>query len=90
MDSGPILELGRNAVLLTLTLALPILISAVLVGFLTGLFQALTQIQEQTLAFVPKVLIVLLVLRLLMPWMLSTMTEFTQEVIHGIPNTILP
>lgn len=90
MDGGTILELGRSSILLTLTLALPILLSAAVIGFLVGLFQALTQIQEQTLAFVPKVVVVLLVLSLLMPWLLSTMTQFTQEVFLGIPGTIFP
>jgi len=88
MEPTPILELGRNALMLTLNLALPVLLTAMLVGFLVGLFQALTQIQEQTLAFVPKVIAVLLVLSLLMPWMLSTMTEFTREVISGIPGNL--
>jgi len=76
--------------MLTLTLALPVLLAAMVIGFLAGLFQALTQIQEQTLAFVPKVIVVLLVLGLGMPWMLSALTEFTREVISGIPEMILP
>lgn len=90
MDSETILELGRGSIMLTLTLALPVLLVAMVIGFLAGLFQALTQIQEQTLAFVPKVIVVLLVLGLGMPWMLSALTEFTREVISGIPEMILP
>lgn len=90
MDSETILELGRGSIMLTLTLALPVLLAAMVIGFLAGLFQALTQIQEQTLAFVPKVIVVLLVLGLGMPWMLSALTEFTREVISGIPEMILP
>ncbi|MDO4630648.1 MAG: flagellar biosynthesis protein FliQ [Planctomycetia bacterium] len=90
MESSTILELGRSAITLTLTLALPILLVAMVIGFLVGLFQALTQIQEQTLAFVPKVIVVLLVLSLMMPWMLGVMTTFTQEVIRAIPGTVIP
>ncbi len=90
MESNAILELGRSAIALTLTLATPILLATMAVGFLVGLFQALTQIQEQTLAFVPKVIVVLLVLCLMMPWMLSVMTTFTQEVIRAIPGTMIP
>ncbi len=90
MDSEILLELGRSSIMLTLTLALPVLLTAMVIGFLAGLFQALTQIQEQTLAFVPKVIAVLLVLGLGMPWMLSALTEFTREVIYGIPEMILP
>ncbi len=90
METNTILELGRSAITLTLTLALPILLAAMVIGFLVGLFQALTQIQEQTLAFVPKVIVVLLVLSLMMPWMLGVMTTFTQEVIRAIPGTVIP
>ena len=88
MDSSALIELGRNAVAMTLTLGFPVLLAAVVTGLVVGLFQTMTQIQEQTLAFVPKVFVVLLVLSLFLPWMLSTMMEYTRELIVHIPDTI--
>lgn len=88
MSAGMFVELGREAIVLTLTLGFPVLMTALVVGFLVGLFQALTQIQEQTLAFVPKVLAVLLVLSLTLPWMMTTMVEYTRQLIENIPHTL--
>lgn len=88
MDAGVMIQLGREAIALTLTLGFPILLAAIAVGLLVGLFQALTQIQEQSLAFVPKIFIVLLVLSLTLPWMMTTMIEYTQQLIQNIPNLI--
>ena len=88
MDAGVMIQLWREAIALTLTLGFPILLAAIAVGLLVGLFQALTQIQEQSLAFVPKIFIVLLVLSLTLPWMMTTMIEYTQQLIQNIPNLI--
>ncbi|MDO4574558.1 MAG: flagellar biosynthesis protein FliQ [Planctomycetia bacterium] len=88
MDSGTMIELGREAIALTLTLGFPVLLAAIVMGFLVGLFQALTQIQEQTLAFVPKIIVVLLVLSLTLPWMMTTMVEYTTQLIENIPEVL--
>lgn len=85
-----LIELGRDAIAMALSLGFPILLAALVVGVLVGLFQAMTQIQEQTLAFVPKVFVVLLVLSLLLPWMMSSMMEYTRQLIVNIPNTLFP
>ena len=84
MDAGTMVNLGREAIALTLTLGLPILLTAIAVGLVVGLLQALTQIQEQTLAFVPKVFAVLLMLSLTLPWMMTTMMEYTKQLIENI------
>ena len=88
MPDSALIELGRNAIAMTLTLGFPVLLAAVVTGLVVGLFQTMTQIQEQTLAFVPKVFVVLLVLSLFLPWMLSSMMEYTRELIVNIPTQI--
>ena len=88
MDVTTITDLGREAILLTLRLGLPILLATLAVGLLTGLMQAMTQIQEQTIAMVPKILVVLIILGLLMPSILTAMMEYTQTLISGIPGRL--
>ena len=88
MDISLISDLAREAIFLTLRLGLPVLLAALATGILIGLLQAMTQIQEQTLAFVPKVLVILIVLSLLLPSMLTTMTEYMQTLIAGIPGRL--
>ena len=56
------------------------------VGLVIGLFQALTQIQEQTVAFVPKIVVMLLVLSISLPWLISRMVQYTTDLIGGIPG----
>jgi len=70
---------------LTLLLSLPAVGVGLLVGFIISLFQAVTQIQEQTLTFVPKVIAVLLMIAFTSPWMISLMIDFTTSLWAGIP-----
>jgi flagellar biosynthetic protein FliQ len=80
MDSADVLEIARESMVVTLKIGAPIMVASLVVGLVISLFQALTQIQEATLAFVPKVLVVFLVFLLSMPFMLATLTTFTQQV----------
>ena len=84
MDEGNILDLAR----LTLTTALIIVAPALLVGMTIGLlvsfFQTITSLQEQTLAIVPKMLAVVLVLLFMLPWILSTLQEFTLALFSNL------
>jgi flagellar biosynthetic protein FliQ len=64
----------------------PILLTAIIVGVLVGLIQSITQIQEQTLTFVPKFMAVGFVLVITGSWMLSTLVDYTQQLIANIPN----
>ncbi|MFH0886793.1 MAG: flagellar biosynthesis protein FliQ [bacterium] len=77
-----------NGVFLTLMLSMPIVGLALLIGFLISLFQAVTQIQEQTLTFVPKVIVVLLVFAFTSPWMISLLVDFTTSLWGNIPNLV--
>ena len=73
---------------MTLLISGPVLLAGMVVGLIVGLAQALTQIQEQTVAFVPKLVIMILGLSLCLPWLVNSMIEYTQELIANIPQTI--
>lgn len=85
MTPDLVLGIAKNAVEITLLLSLPILGVGLVVGLLISIFQAATQIQEMTLTFVPKILAMLLSLLFLMPWMMSKMTDYTEQLIVNIP-----
>ncbi len=88
MSDAVILDLFRDAIFLILTLSMPMLVVAMLVGLLIAIFQATTQIQEQTLAFVPKVVAILLTMLLLGPWLLTKLVEFTEGLLLNINDYI--
>lgn len=79
-------ELIKNMMFQAVALASPILMTVLVIGLSVSLFQAVTSIQEQTLTFVPKVIGVVGLLVILLPWMLRTMIEFTRAVIERIPT----
>jgi flagellar biosynthetic protein FliQ len=80
MNEVEAIEVGREAVLTVLTMSVPIMAIALGVGLVIALLQALTQLQEMTLVFVPKIIVVFVALVLLMPFMLSTLTGFTEQL----------
>jgi flagellar biosynthetic protein FliQ len=80
------IELLKSLMFQALALAAPFLVTAMVVGLAVSLFQAVTTIHEQTLAFVPKALAVVAILLLLLPWLVRSMIEFTTAVIEKIPQ----
>jgi flagellar biosynthetic protein FliQ len=76
MTEADAIDVSREAVLVLLTMSLPVMLIALAVGLTIALFQALTQLQEMTLVFVPKILVVFASLLLLLPFMLATITTF--------------
>lgn len=88
MQETDALELSRRAILLALQLSLPILTISLVIGVLISLFQAVTQIQEQTLTFVPKVVVLSLSLIVLGPWILHTLVQYTAGLIASLPHVI--
>ncbi|MCS7241142.1 MAG: flagellar biosynthesis protein FliQ [Candidatus Caldatribacterium sp.] len=80
-----VFTVGNEALLVVLKVALPILGAALLVGILVSIFQAVTQIHELTLAFVPKILAVILIGALLGPWMVRVVLDFTRELFWNLP-----
>lgn len=79
-----VLELGKNAMMVTLMVSAPMLGIALVVGLLVSVFQAATQVNEMTLSFVPKILAVFLVLGLFGPWMISNMLEYTSALFDAM------
>lgn len=88
MTEAYALTLGRNAIMVALTLAGPILLISLLVGSLVSLVQAATQINESTLIFIPKMIGVILVLLLLGSWMLQQALTFTSTLFMSLPGLV--
>jgi flagellar biosynthetic protein FliQ len=84
MDVGVLGEITREAVYVLITISAPILILSLVVGLTISLFQALTQIQENTLTFVPKILTIYISLLLIVPYMVSRLKIFTDHIIQLI------
>ena len=82
------IDLLKSMITLALTIAAPILITAMVIGLAVSLFQAVTTIHEQTLAFVPKALAVIGIMLLLLPWIVRTLMEFTTAVIMKMPEMV--
>ena len=83
-----VVNLAGEAIKITLLLSAPLLGVGLVIGLLIAILQATTQIQEMTLTFVPKIVLVLLTLLAAMPWMLSKMSSFTSNLIISIPQII--
>ncbi len=88
MTDSTILEIAMQTMLVTMKLSAPILLTALTIGFAISLFQAMTQIQEFTLAFVPKVVGVGVALIVSGNWMLHTLIDFTQDLFDRIPSLL--
>lgn len=85
MSQDLILQIFRDCLKTALLLSAPMLICAIVVGLLVSIFQAATQIHETSLAFVPKILVIIGCLVVLSPWMLNVMMTFTTSMISNIP-----
>ena len=88
MTPNTVMNLGTTALEVTLMLSLPLLLAALITGVIVGAFQAATQINEMTLSFIPKLLVLALVVALTGPWMLRTMVDYTRELILSIPQLV--
>ena len=84
MNDVEAIEIGREAILTVLTMSVPIMAVALFVGLLIALFQALTQLQEMTLVFVPKIIVVFGALILFLPFMLATLSTYMDNVADRI------
>ena len=88
MGPDTVLTVGREALWLAVLLSGPLLLSALGVGLLIGIFQAATQIQEMTLSFIPKLLALVVALFIAGPWMISLVVSFSQRLFQEIPVLI--
>jgi len=84
MNADFIIGLAGQAVYIVLKASAPMLVLGLVVGLIVSIFQATTQIQEQTLAFVPKIVAVLLALLLFGPWILTTLVDFTYNLLNNL------
>lgn len=88
MENEFAIEVISQAMKVTLMLSAPMLLSALVVGILVSIFQAVTQINEQTLSFIPKILVIIAALVIFSPWMMETMVSYTQDLFASIPELI--
>ncbi len=85
MDLTTALDLGRDALILVLIVASPVLLMGLIVGLTIAVFQAMTQLQEQTLTFVPKIIAMALAAMFLGPWLATRMVEYAREMLSTPP-----
>ena len=88
MEEAKLIALGIETFKIALYLALPTLIAGLIAGLAVSIFQATTQINEMTLSFIPKIIVVVIVIILTMPWMMNLMIEFTTRLFNMIPEFI--
>lgn len=88
MDAQKVLTLGQEALIMLLMVSAPVLGVVLLVGLLVSLFQAITQIHEATLAFVPKLLAAMAVFAMAGPWMLTLLVEYIRRMLTSIPSIV--
>jgi flagellar biosynthetic protein FliQ len=88
MSPDTIIDLSQQALYVIAMLAAPMLLSALAIGLLIGMFQAATSINEQTLSFIPKLMVLLLSILVAGPWMLNLLLSFTQRLYINIPGLI--
>ena len=83
-----VLELVVEALQVALMISAPMLFTALSVGIVISLFQSVTQIQEMTLTFIPKILATFFALTITLPWMVQTLTDYFQKLLQSIPNQL--
>jgi flagellar biosynthetic protein FliQ len=88
MNEDMVYFLGKETIKVAALISAPLLISSLVIGLLVSIFQAVTQINEATLTFIPKILIIGIVLVLMGPWMLDEMTRFTTELLENIATYV--
>jgi flagellar biosynthesis protein FliQ len=88
MNGDMAIQIGREALMMVMLVSAPMLGLGLIVGVLVSIFQATTQIQEQTLAFIPKIIAVFVAILVFGPWMLSLLVDYTRELFQFVPQMI--
>ncbi|MCK5882154.1 MAG: flagellar biosynthesis protein FliQ [Bacteriovoracaceae bacterium] len=88
MNDDFVIDIAGRAIKVALMISSPMLLGALVMGVLVSLFQAVTQINEQTLSFIPKILVIIGAIVLFAPWMTDTLTSFTRELYIDIPRVV--
>ncbi len=86
MTDQTVIDLGSQAIMVTMQVAAPVLLTTMVIGVIISIFQAATQINEQTLTFVPKIIAITAAMIVCGPWILQVMMGFTKEIFNGIPG----
>ena len=89
MDSAAVVDLARQALWMTMIISGPLLAVGLIVGLVVGIFQAATSINEQTLSFIPKILLMGLTLAIAGGWMINTMVDYTKSIFTRIPSLFM-
>jgi flagellar biosynthetic protein FliQ len=89
MNAQLVLSMGQEALWMLLMVSAPVLGAVLIVGLIVSLFQAVTQINEATLAFVPKLIAAMAVFALAGPWMLSTLVDYIRRTLEAIPSAVM-
>jgi flagellar biosynthetic protein FliQ len=87
-DPGMVMDMGREALMLSLIVSAPMLLGGLVVGLVIGIFQAVTQIHEMTLTFIPKILTILGIMIFMMPWMMSMLMDYTIRLFEQISKVL--
>jgi flagellar biosynthetic protein FliQ len=88
LDSQQVFTIGQNGLYMLLMISAPILLAVLVVGLVISVFQAATQINEQTLSFVPKVLAAVAVLAIAGPWMMTMLVDYIRQTLTSIPSML--
>lgn len=88
MSGDMAIQIGRDALAMVMLVSAPMLILGLIVGIMVSIFQATTQIQEQSLAFIPKIIAVFVAILVFGPWMLSLIVTYTRDLFMSMPNMI--
>ena len=88
MDSQQVFTFGQQGLYMLLMVSAPVLLPVLAVGLVVSVFQAATQIHEQTLSFVPKIVAAVAVLAIAGPWMLTSLVEYLQRTLQSIPSVV--
>lgn len=88
MTPTTVVEIGRNALEITLMISAPLFLAALVTGLIVSIFQAATQINEATLSFVPKLVVIFITLIVAGPWMITIMTDYMRRLYESIPGMI--
>lgn len=88
MGPDDAVDLARRAIWVAVVIGSPVLLTGMVMGLIVGLLQALTQVQEQTIAFVPKIVAMVAILSLTLPWLITQALQFASELITTIPQRL--
>jgi len=89
MEAHNAIDLGRQAIATAMLIGSPVLVVGLVTGLLIGILQALTQVNDQTVSFVPKIVCMLIAISICLPWLIQTMMDYSHNLITDIPRVIM-